>query len=128
MPIAADRRLGVRAAVHDRVLPAPTRSAISGGSKAMRRFWRWTCVVILAVLPGTAWGQGIMLSSFGPVNASMGGASTAAPIEALSALGWNPATISGLPSSELSVGLGLLLSDSGHRFIDSRPGGRLDGC
>jgi long-chain fatty acid transport protein len=41
----------------------------------------------------------------------MGGASTAAPIEALSAIGWNPASISGLPNSELSVGLGLLLSD-----------------
>ncbi len=56
--------------------------------------------------------QGIMLSSFGPVNASMGGASTAAPIEALSALAWNPASISGLPNSELSVGLGLMLADS----------------
>ena len=52
-----------------------------------------------------------LMSSFGPVNASMGGASTAAPIEAMSAMGWNPATISGLPNSELSVGLGLLLSD-----------------
>jgi long-chain fatty acid transport protein len=77
----------------------------------MTIFGRWTCILILVALPGKLGAQGIMMSSFGPVNASMGGASTAAPIEALSALGWNPATISGLPNSELSVSLGLLLSD-----------------
>ncbi|MHB8970061.1 MAG: OmpP1/FadL family transporter [Pirellulaceae bacterium] len=76
----------------------------------MRSGWLWTCALLFAAVPGTLWAQGVMLSSFGPVNASMGGASTAAPIEAMSALGWNPATISGLPNSELSVGLGLLLS------------------
>jgi long-chain fatty acid transport protein len=77
----------------------------------MASFWRWSFVLLVAVAPATVRAQGIMMSSFGPVNASMGGASTAAPIEAMSALGWNPATMSGLPTSELSVGLGLLLSD-----------------
>lgn len=78
----------------------------------MATFWRWSCTFLLTVaLPAHVWAQGALMSSFGPVNASMGGASTAAPIEAMSALGWNPATISGLPNSELSVGLGLLLSD-----------------
>ena len=77
----------------------------------MAHFWRWSCVLFVAMVPSTVWGQGALMSSFGPVNASMGGASTAAPIEAMSAIGWNPATISGLPNSELSVGLGLLLSD-----------------
>ncbi len=66
---------------------------------------------LLLAVSTTIHAQGVMLSSFGPVNASMGGASTAAPIEALSALAWNPASISGIPNSELSVGLGLLLSD-----------------
>ncbi len=72
---------------------------------------RWSFVFLIVVFPNTVRGQGALMSSFGPVNASMGGASTAAPIEAMSALGWNPAAISGLPNSELSVGLGLLLSD-----------------
>ncbi len=74
-------------------------------------FRRWIFTVIVATIPTTVWAQGALMSSFGPVNASMGGASTAAPIEAMSAMGWNPATISGLPNSELGVGLGLLLSD-----------------
>jgi long-chain fatty acid transport protein len=38
----------------------------------------------------------------------MGGASTAAPLDATGSLYWNPATISGLPSSELDFGLELL--------------------
>ncbi len=41
----------------------------------------------------------------------MGGASTAAPIDALGAMYWNPATISGLPQSELGFGLDLLLTN-----------------
>ncbi len=72
---------------------------------------RVTFFLLASVVPAFVSAQGVMLSSFGPVNAGMGGASTAAPIEALSALAWNPASISGLPNSELSVGLGLLLSD-----------------
>jgi long-chain fatty acid transport protein len=39
----------------------------------------------------------------------MQGASTAAPIDAAGALYWNPASISGLQSSEALVGLELLL-------------------
>ena len=82
----------------------------------MNQVRRWSLLfsfVAMAgvAISGTVHAQGIMLSHFGPVSASMGGASTAAPIEAMSALGWNPATISGLPNSELSFGLGLLLSD-----------------
>jgi long-chain fatty acid transport protein len=50
---------------------------------------------------------GIALSGAGPINRSMGGASTA-PLDASGALYWNPATISGLGGSELEVGLELL--------------------
>src|SRR5690606_7071178 len=47
----------------------------------------------------------------GPVNRSMGGASTAAPIDALGALYWNPATISGLPTSQTDFGLDVLMAN-----------------
>ena len=77
----------------------------------MRLSMRLACALLTLAIPAHGWAQGVMLSGFGPVNSSMGGASTAAPIEAMSAMVWNPATISGLPNSELSVGLGLLLSD-----------------
>lgn len=78
----------------------------------MIRARMWAGWLLVLILPAGAYAQGVMLSGIGPVNASMGGASTAAPIEALSALAWNPAAISGLPTSELSVGLGLMLADT----------------
>ena len=53
-------------------------------------------------------GQAYFLAGAGPVNRSMGGASTAAPLDATGSLYWNPATVSGLPSSELDFGLELL--------------------
>ena len=51
---------------------------------------------------------GPMLSATGPVNRSMGGASTAAPLSASGALLWNPATLSGLDGPQLDVGAELL--------------------
>ena len=51
---------------------------------------------------------GIVQSGAGPINRSMGGASTAAPLDASGALYWNPASISGLPRSELEIGSELL--------------------
>ena len=77
----------------------------------MRCVARSILFLVALTVPTLLHAQGVMLSTFGPVNAGMGGASTAAPIEALSALAWNPASISGLPNSELSFGMGLLLSD-----------------
>lgn len=61
--------------------------------------------------------QGVYVSTSGPVNRSMGGASTAAPLDALGALYWNPATISGLKQSELGFGLDLLHTN--HRVSSS---------
>ncbi|MFO0802594.1 MAG: outer membrane protein transport protein [Gemmataceae bacterium] len=52
--------------------------------------------------------QGTVLSGAGPVNRSMGSAATAAPIDATGALYWNPASITGLKSSQLELGLELL--------------------
>jgi long-chain fatty acid transport protein len=64
----------------------------------------------LAAAPARA--QGLVLTSVGPVNRSMGGASTAAPLDATGALYWNPATLSGLPHSEIDFGLELLYTTS----------------
>jgi long-chain fatty acid transport protein len=66
--------------------------------------------LLLAALSGQA--QGLVLTSVGPVNRSMGGASVAAPLDAAGALYWNPATLSGLPRSEIDFGLELLYTTS----------------
>ena len=53
---------------------------------------------------------GVALSGGGPVNRSMAGTSTAAPIDAIGALFWNPATMSGLKHSELEAGFEALMA------------------
>lgn len=63
-------------------------------------------VLTAHVLPAHAQ-YGVGLSGAGPINRSMGGASSA-PLDASGALYWNPATISGLSGSELEVGTELL--------------------
>ncbi len=65
-------------------------------------------------------GQGIYISSVGPANRGMGGASTAAPLEALGAAYWNPAAIAGLESSELGFGMELVASN--HQVTSSAGG------
>ena len=52
---------------------------------------------------------GPILSGTGPINRSMGGAATAAPLSASGALLWNPASLAGLDRSELDVGAELLV-------------------
>ncbi len=44
---------------------------------------------------------GHLLDAVGPINQSMGGAGVAMPLDAMGALYWNPASISGLDSSEI---------------------------
>jgi len=66
-------------------------------------------LVVFLVGPDAARAQfGVVLSGAGPTNRSMGGASTAAPLDASGAMYWNPAGIAGLQSSELGVGLEVL--------------------
>ena len=65
------------------------------------------CVILLS--PGPIWAQGIIFNGVGPINRSMGGASTAAPIDAAGAIYWNPATIGSLERSEVILGMELVL-------------------
>ena len=74
---------------------------------AARSFLR-TLLVVLA-LPAVAQAQGIALNGAGPINRSMSGAATAAPIDAAGALLWNPATLSGLRRSQIEIGMELIL-------------------
>lgn len=60
----------------------------------------------------SAYAQGVALRGIGAVNAGMSGVATAAPVDALGALHWNPATISALDSSSMSFGTGLIMADS----------------
>src|SRR5262245_30691758 len=67
----------------------------------------WLALLLLAT-PANAQ-YGIVLSGAGPVNRSMGGASTGLPLDATGALYWNPAAIGGLRRSEVELGTELLL-------------------
>jgi long-chain fatty acid transport protein len=51
----------------------------------------------------------------------MGGAATAAPLDAVGAIHWNPASISGLPESSVEIGMELLASR--HTAASSVAGG-----
>jgi len=66
---------------------------------------------VAASVSSSVFGQGILLTGIGPVNRSMGGASTAAPIDSMGALHWNPATISGLRCNEISFSAEVMLLD-----------------
>ena len=59
----------------------------------------------------TVYGQGIAVTGVGPVNRSMAGAGTAAPLEAIGALHWNPGSIGALEHSQASFGLELINVD-----------------
>ncbi|EMI47144.1 OmpP1/FadL family transporter [Rhodopirellula sp. SWK7] len=79
----------------------------------LTRFFIFASVAAVAALsvPETATGQGIYLTGVGPVNRSMAGAGTAAPLDAVGALAWNPASISGLANNEVGFGVELLFAD-----------------
>ena len=72
--------------------------------------WRPTWLVAVAVLPlGTGVrAQGLVLPGLGPINRSMGGAGTAAPLDAIGAIHWNPASITALESSRVDLGVEFL--------------------
>lgn len=92
------------------IKPEYLRAKRSPMSPMLPRF----AMALLACLAWTCHGraQGIVLPGAGAVNRSMGGASTAAPIDASGSLYWNPAAISGLGRSELEFGLEMLYVES----------------
>jgi hypothetical protein len=60
-------------------------------------------VFLVAVCQNAAFAQfGATLTGVGPINRSMGGASTAAPLDTLGAFMWNPATITA-PGARLQI-------------------------
>ncbi len=68
---------------------------------------KWLLLSLLGVAataPPARAQYGLLFSGSGPVNRAMGGASTATAADAAGGLYWNPATISGLQSSELDFG------------------------
>jgi long-chain fatty acid transport protein len=81
-------------------------------SRSTRLRVAFAALVILASHNAASAQFGVALSGAGPVNRSMGGASTAAPLDASGALYWNPATITGLQSSELGFGAEVLYPES----------------
>jgi long-chain fatty acid transport protein len=66
-------------------------------------------VLAITVAAKNSTAQGVILQAAGPVHRSMGGASVAAPIDAIGALYWNPASISGMRQSETAFSLDFLL-------------------
>jgi long-chain fatty acid transport protein len=77
-------------------------------------------VAALLARAGAARGQaGVVLNGVGPVNQAMGGAATAAPLDAMGPVNWNPAAIAGLPRSEMDFALTLL-------YPHTRLGSRID--
>src|SRR6516225_3588816 len=77
---------------------------------SVNRFGLALVVTVLAVSAAPARAQfGLAVSGVGPINRSMGGASTAAPLDSAGALYWNSATIGALPSSEMEFGTGFVI-------------------
>ncbi|MFO0953900.1 MAG: outer membrane protein transport protein [Isosphaeraceae bacterium] len=93
----------------------------------MMRSWMTRGVlvaVLLAVLPGVVHGQGLIAPGAGPINRSMAGASTAAPIDFGSSY-WNPANLSGLERSEFLIGSELIIPST--HFTSALPAGAING-
>jgi long-chain fatty acid transport protein len=65
-------------------------------------------LAVLCLASSTGYGQGVIAPGAGPINRSMGGASTAAPVD-IGASYWNPATISFLEREEVLIGSELII-------------------
>jgi len=82
---------------------------------------RWLPLALAALSLGApahpVLGQGVYISSSGPLDRGMGGASSTAAMDALGTAYWNPAAIRWLSSSELAVGMELIASN--HRVASS---------
>jgi long-chain fatty acid transport protein len=75
---------------------------------------RFTNLCVMAVIgfvsqSGAVHAQGIYLVGTGAINVGMAGTGVAAPLDSAGALNLNPASISGLSRSDMSIGFGMLL-------------------
>ncbi len=80
--------------------------------RSQRIFIAVALTLVLTFIGSDALAQGVLLRGVSPVNESMGGCATACPIDAAGSLYWNPAAISGMASSDMSFGFGMLLPKS----------------
>jgi long-chain fatty acid transport protein len=64
-------------------------------------------VFVMAAFPAQAQ-MGVLFTGAGPVNRSMGGTSTATPLDASGTIYWNPGAMSALPSNSIDFGVELL--------------------
>src|SRR4051812_50219084 len=70
---------------------------------------RMACAIaVVAICSSSARAQGLVSPGAGPINRSMAGASTAAPVDFGSTY-WNPANLSGLVSPEFLLGSELII-------------------
>lgn len=69
-------------------------------------------LVTLAASDRVSAQYGPLLTGSGPVNRSMGGVATAAPLSPSGAVYWNPATLTGFDRSQADFGLEYLLLDT----------------
>lgn len=67
---------------------------------------------VLITLSQRCFAQGFVLPGVGAVNRSMGGAGTAAPLDAVGALQWNPGSITGLPTNRFDLGVDLVANQN----------------
>src|SRR6059058_6067174 len=72
----------------------------------------WLAALAAALVsPAVGSAQGLYLPGGGAAHLSMGGASTATPVDAIGALYWNPAAVGRLGRSEVAAGGAFLFPD-----------------
>src|SRR5262249_39969047 len=81
-------------------------------------------LLLVLTVATSAFGQGIIAPSAGPINSSMAGASVAAPVD-FGGSYWNPAIISGLPRNEFLLGTQLTIPSL--HLTASLPAGAING-
>lgn len=81
-------------------------------------------ILLLAGATSTASAQGLVFPGAGPINRSMAGASTAAPIE-LGGSYWNPALIGAFENNQALLGSDLLIPST--HFTGKLPAGAING-
>jgi long-chain fatty acid transport protein len=87
-----------------------TKTDVLGG--AVRFFCAGVIIGFLLSLGPPVFAQGIALRGVSAIGESMAGVGTACPIDAANTMHWNPAAISGLPSSEVSFSMEMILPAS----------------